>query len=246
MKRDTMPKKYSNKETIESLKRALQEKIDDFYNAKCLNWTGQTSEGRCYSEVIAEYLLKDGIKEQLSRIITIEREDYNVPHNDNTQNRESGRHEEILAKDLCTLYNKKCLDNIGNIINYQIPLKAVQTNKAGKIDLIAFRDISKNALLIELKHENNIETLLRAVLEISTYYQQLFHKNFISSFDEFKNLESSDIKKTLLIVEGSTAYDEAKRLDQFPNLKTLIHGLEVDIFGLRIIDGRYETERINP
>lgn len=236
-----MASAYSNGTTIERLESAL-EKIENFYNAGCLNWKGQTIEGLDYSEVIAEHLLRLGIKGRLSQIGPIERKGYKVSHDGIIQNSKSGRDEENLAKELY----KKDLPYIGNIIDYQVPLKARQSDKAGKIDLIAIRDNPKNALIIELKHENNTETLLRTALEISTYYRRLSHDNFIASYNEITGLKSKDIKKALLIVKGSNAYKEAMRLERLPNLRTLIDELEVEIFGLRIEDGRYAVERINP
>lgn len=235
-----MPIAYSNETTIKLLEIALED-IGNFYNASCLNWKGQTTERLNYSEVIAEHLLRLGINGKLSQIVPIVRKGYKAPHDGSIQNCKSGRDEENLAKEL----HKKELPYIGNIIDYQVPLKAIQSDKAGKIDLISVSSNPKKAFIIELKHEKNTETLLRTALEISTYYCRLSHDNFIASYNDLTGLKSKDIKKALLLVEGSNASKEAMRLERLPNLKTLIHELEVDIFGLRIEDRRYAVERIN-
>lgn len=232
-----MIKAYSLKDTTERLEKALVD-INSFYNASCLTWGGKTSEGFYYSEAIAENLLRLGIKNRLSQISPIQRKNYKVDHDGVTQRRTS-RYEEICAK---ALY-KRDLPYIGRIIDYQVPLKALQADKAGKIDLISYRDNPKNdALIIELKFKGNKETLLRAALEISTYYHMLSHENFLASYDEFTGFKPLDIKKALLLGEGTRSYDDARDLDRFPNAKRLLQELEMELYGL--VEGHPEIERI--
>ena len=173
-----MAKTYSKKTTIEHLERAL-EPIDAFYNAACLNWSGKTIEGLDYSEVISEHLLSIGIKDMLSRIPPINRKSYKIATHVGEIPRRTNRREEICAKEL---FNKD-LPYIGKVIDYQVPLKARQSDKAGKIDLVAFRKKPESVFIIELKSNGNKETLLRAALEISTYYQMLSRDNFLASYD---------------------------------------------------------------
>lgn len=191
--------------------------------------------------MIAEHLLKLPIKEILFRISPIIRKNYNVEHDGIIRN-DSNRHEEKFA---IGVLNKN-LPFLGKIINYQVPLKAQQSDKAGKIDLISYRENPQNdALIIELKFKDNKETLLRAALEISTYYHMLSHDNFLSSYEEFNGLKPRDIRKALLLGEGTQSYDDAKHLENFSNVKKLMQELELEIYGLRSAEGLPQIERIS-
>lgn len=233
-----MANAYSLKATTEHLENALAD-INAFYNASCLNWGGKTSEGLYYSEIIAENLLRLGIKNRLSQILPIRRKNYKADHDGATQ-RKTNRLEEICAKELY----KKDLPYIGTMIDYQVPLKARQADKAGKIDLIAYRENQKNALIIELKFKDNKETLLRAVLEISTYYHMLSHENFLASYEEFQGFKPLNIRKALLLGEGTRSYDDAMNLERLPNVRRLMQELEMEIYGLHLAEGPPEIERI--
>lgn len=234
-----MAKSYSLKETIERLDHALKNTAT-LYKLGCLNWKGNTKEGLAYSEVIAEYLLKLRIKEALSQISPIKRSKYTVEHDGIIRN-DSNRYEEKFAIGVLNTN----LPFLGKIINYQVPLKAQQSDKAGKIDLIAYRKNPKNdALIIELKFKDNKETLLRAALEISTYYHMLSHEKFLSSYKEFNGLKPRDIKKALLLGEDTQSYDDAKHIESFPNVKRLMQEIELELYGLHFVEGHPEIKKI--
>ena len=62
-------------------------------------------------------------------------------------------------------------------------IKDKKTDEYGRIDLLSIDDVNKSVKLIELKikpnNDNNGETLLRALLEIYTYYKLIsnsYHK----------------------------------------------------------------------
>lgn len=226
-----MVKTFSVATTLAQLERAL-ENIATLYTSSCVNWKGNATENLSYSEKISGQLLKYDIKERLSRIPAIQRKNYNIEHDGIIRNHGSNRHEEKFA---IALHNKD-RPFIGKIINYQVPLKARQTDKAGKIDLIAFREDPNNAVIVELKFKDNAETLLRAVLEIVTYYHQLSHKNFIDSYNVFAGLQPQEIKKAFLLGEGTQSYNDAMHLERFPNLSELMKELQIEVFGIRVID----------
>jgi len=232
-----MAKAYTIKNTTERLENA---DASTLYKAGCLNWKGNTKEGSAYSEVIAEYLLKLRVKELLSQIPSIKREDYNVEHEGIIRS-VSNRHEEKFAIGVLN----KSLPFLGRIINYQVPLKSRQSDKTGKIDLIAYRENQKNAaLIIELKFMENKETLLRAALEISTYYRMLSHEYFLASYEKFKGLKPQNIRKALLLGVDTQSYKDARNLENLPNVRRLLLDLELEIYGLRIVEGHPEIERI--
>ena len=67
------------------------------------------------------------------------------------------------------------LGDWGRIFDYEFPLNSVRSDKLGKIDLLSYNDANDVLYLVEAKrpHESSSESLLRAVLEIQTYYQVL-------------------------------------------------------------------------
>lgn len=231
---------YSAEETRDHLAKVIKN-IEGLYKDECINWAGKTKgkeNKEYYSEIIAKFLKEEGIKEKLSQIKPIGRKKYKLNHDGKTK-RETNRREEIFAKKLVT--TKRAFANLGEILGYQIPLKDKQKHKAGKIDLISYNENPKRAYIIELKFGYNKETLLRAVLEISTYYHQLSQENFLNSFDQYKNngLKPKDIKKAVLLCEFTNSYNEAKDLKNRLELKKLIEELDVKIFLMN-----YNTEEI--
>ena len=125
--------KKTRKETIDEFNKALLN-IETLYNANCVNWTGKTSDtDEFYTEVIANELLWnlkefDKIK-TITRKNTYSRENHSKIEIDLSNN----RNEEIFAKRIAFLE----FDEIGKILDYQIPLKDTSKDKGvGKIDLI--------------------------------------------------------------------------------------------------------------
>ena len=173
----------------------------------------------------------------LHLLVEVTRDDYKVPsHYGEISIADTNRLEENTAKNL--LWTS--IGYLGEIIDYQVPLKAKQADKAGKIDLISFSgDVSSpSAYIIELKTGNNNETLLRAILEIHTYYCQLNKQSFLQSFEKYKTskLKPKDIKKAVLLEESTSAYDECCKgnLRSRPNLRALIEKLDIDIFSFKL------------
>ena len=221
--------KYSRKDTVNKLQEALS-KPNQLYNCDCINWSGRTSDSEdYYSEVISEYLLNAGIENLRSKIDVINRSNYRVNSHENVVSRNrTNRLEENFAKSLVWFD----IEPLGEIIDFQIPLKKTKKDEAGKIDLISYKDDdSSAAYIIELKYKGNKETLLRAALEIFTYHCQLNKKEFLQSFEAYKKLGPEAIRKAILLGKGSYAYDEAKEgLVEKPNLKELIKKMGVSIF----------------
>ena len=60
------------------------------------------------------------------------------------------------------------------------------------------------------------------------YFSQLNKNNFVKYLTG-KGLKPAEVRKVVLLVEGCTAYDEAKNLSKSSSLKKLIDALKVDI-----------------
>lgn len=230
---------YTKLEIINEV--AVQVKqIDQLYKSRIINYKGKTVDtDEHFTEVIAEELLKIDIKKRLENINEVVREKgYRVvshngvvtpQHNEENSNRK----EERYAIQLFNLSKGgKVFNHIGRILDYQIPLKNSIADKGlGKIDLISVTD--EHIFLLELKIKENEETILRCLLEISTYYQQLSKSKFLDSYsNEFGKLTENSIKKAILIVNSSPQHKEMEELRSGERryLKMLMDALEVEVF----------------
>ena len=211
--------KYTKKETLEKLKSITD--INKLYKNKIINRKGTTKDtNEKYTEIIAKEILEHPEKYNFDSIKTINRtRGYNVEDHDGTYNKESNRREEIIAM---KMFSNK-YPSIGEMLDYQIPLKDKRSTSAGKIDLISFDEKAKTLYLIELKNDVSNETLLRCVLEIITYEKQVNKEKLKEDF----NLDSSiKVKPAILIFEETRPYED--RNDKYVN--ELIKKFKIDVF----------------
>lgn len=216
--------KKNLKETVKVLEYELKN-AKNLYNSSCINWKGKPLDSKeYYTEVISRELWEPKKLVLLEKIDQINRVNYNISTHDGHHNGETNRAEEISAMRL----KGKKLEKLGLVIEYQVPLKEKRSDDAGKIDLVTCTN--KSVYIVELKYIGNKETLLRAILEIWTYYKQLNKINFLNSFKLQKQNKTEDIRKAVLLSVGCNAYNEAKDLKKRPELKKLAKALNVDIF----------------
>jgi len=109
--------------------------------------------------------------------------------------------EEHLAIRIFNNYRGKEHKELGEILDYQIPLKNAQSDAGlGKFDLIARKD---NVLqLIELKYPTNTESCASAIYEISTYAEQVDLDKLCSDFKCPPHIP----QKVVLISKNSSTY----------------------------------------
>ncbi len=231
-----MAQKYSKDKTIKKLNEELYP--IKLYKARCINWKGKATDcDKPYSEIIAETLIENC--EKLKTIPSITREKtYFGQNHGNVKTSGSNRKEENFAKEIYK--RKRELGTLGLIIDYQIPLKDNLGNKGlGKIDLISYNKNSKNLFLIELKYTENEETLLRAVLEIYTYYKIVDEKKLKKDFQDFSGCVDPDNEITIipavLLVPECNAYKELIEMEdgKRKNLKELSQQLGVRFFTIK-------------
>lgn len=213
-------KTYSKSKTIKDFNDALRSP-GTLYKARCVNWSGKCKEGEYYSEIISEKLLEDIGN---FNIVKIARESYFQNHSGEIK-AFTNRGEEILAK---SLLNKK-IEGIGEIFDYQIPLKKSQKDTGvGKIDLVSID--GDKLRLIEIKAEDAIDTLLRCVLEAYTYSKQLDSDRFKSEYTEKKEIAFGNEEPipTVLIPETCKAAKEFRN-NEHPKVIELAKKLKVNI-----------------
>ena len=232
---------YSKDEIIKKLEVAKSE-MWKFYSQDFVNYRGKTSdkERDYYTEIIAKWLL-DNI-ELFNDIKMISRENsYKVDsHDGKIKNEKSEREEEIIAMKLFDFSQNQgeVFDIIGKIIDYQTPLKNVQTDKAGKIDLLAYneKENPKTLRILELKKLDSKETMLRCVLEAYTYLKIVDKAKLLK---DFGLPENTKIKACPFVFYGKEQYKEMQ--EDRKNLKELIEKLEIEVIYLKEENGEYSV-----
>ena len=232
---------YSKDEIIKKLEVAKSE-MWKFYSQDFVNYRGKTSdkERDYYTEIIVEWLL-DNI-ELFNDIKMISRENsYKVDsHDGKIKNKDSRREEEIIAMKLFDFSQNqgKVFDIIGKIIDYQTPLKNVQTDDVGKIDLLAYNKKEKILRILELKRPGSKETMLRCVLEAYTYLKILDKTKLLK---DFELPEDTVIKACPFVFYGKEQYREMQQDRE--HLKDLIEKLGIEVIYLEEKNGEYSIKK---
>ena len=230
---------YSKDEIIKKLEVAKSE-MWKFYSQDFVNYRGKTSdkERYYYTEIIAKWLL-DNI-ELFNDIKMISRENsYKVDsHDGKIKNKDSRREEEIIAMKLFDFSQNqgKVFDIIGKIIDYQTPLKNVQTDDVGKIDLLAYNKKEKILRILELKRPGSKETMLRCVLEAYTYLKILDKTKLLK---DFELPEDTVVKACPFVFFDGAQYKEIQ--EDRKHLKELMKNLDVEPIYLKGEGGEYKA-----
>lgn len=172
---------YTRNVIIEKCKRAFDD-IRSFYQADFVNYRGKTCDtDEYYTEVIAEFLCEN-IETFMNGIPKITRKNsYKTFSHDGKFNEKSNRLEEIIAMQMYNQSkNGEGYSFIGDMIDYQTPLKSSRNDIAGKIDLLAYN--GDTLFILELKKPDSEETMLRCVLEGYTYLKTADLEKLISDF----------------------------------------------------------------
>ena len=231
-----MGKKYSKNEILEEI-----QDMGNFYKRKVVNYRGTTSDSKeYYTEVVAEWILKNIYLFDYIKPITREKSYKADSHDGKIKNEDSGREEEKIAMKLfdSSQNQGKVFDIIGKIIDYQTPLKDIQTDKAGKIDLLAYNENEKTLRILELKRPDSKETMLRCVLEAYTYLKVVDKAKLLKDFGLPKNTK---IKACPFVFYGKEQYKEMQ--EDRKNLKDLIKELGIEIIYLEEKDGEYSVKK---
>lgn len=155
----------------------------EIYNWKILSRVG-------YSDYIAKLILRD------FNLISLDRtglRNSNFKLNSHKgQSTLSTDIAQFVEKRFCrALYNKRNIESLGHILDYEIPFTAPEQGNGkkehGDIDLISLK--GKKLLVIEAKNLNSSESVLKALLEAFTYsYKlQIVKKQFFKEFNIFLN-----------------------------------------------------------
>ena len=229
-----MGKKYSKNEILEEI-----QDMGNFYKRKVVNYRGTTSDSKeYYTEVVAEWILKNIYLFDYIKPITREKSYKVNTHDGKNKDNDSNREEEKIAMKLFDLSQNqgKVFDVIGKIIDYQTPLKDIQTDKAGKIDLLAYNENKKILRILELKRPDSKETMLRCVLEAYTYLKVVDKTKLLK---DFALPEDTEIKACAFVFHGKEQYKEMQKNKE--NLGKLIKKLDIEIIYLKEENGEYSV-----
>ena len=224
---------YPEKEIKNLTNEKLINNINEFYKEKFINYIGKTTDTKeYYSEIIASEILNK--IESFDNIMSIKRESngksyLTKSHHDGTFsiNEKSNRHEEKFAKQIFD--EKNNYSSMGKIIDFQVPLKNKQSDKAGKIDLISFDKNNSTLYLIELKYGENAETLLRTIIEIYTYYKIVDKEKLKNDFKSLL-LEASDFEKIIVKPAVMLVKDPKKKhCKSFIELEEIKNGERINL-----------------
>lgn len=227
-----MPIVYTKEVFLEKIAQAAQD-IASFYQQDFVNYQGRTSDtSELYSELTAQWCINH--LALFNRIPKITRE---APYRSETRNGiptnpNSNRTEELIAM---ALYRQKTLSIAGKVLDYQTPLKNKRSDRAGKIDLLAYD--GKILRLLELKEPDSQETMLRCILEGFTYLRTVDQAKLLKDL----NLPSdTKVSACPLVFMGSQQYQEmqedrpclkriAELLDSHPLYLTPLENKKYDI-----------------
>ena len=181
-----------------------------------------------YVKYAYEYILENELnsEKELKGIDEIVRvKNYKVDHA-KKHLEETNRIEEHIVMQFYSDNGKVYIKQIfGKILDYQIPMKNSNEDKGIKaIDFINFKN---NILyLSEIKAPNSKESLLKAILEIQTYYQIVCKSKLKKDFN---------IDEDVLIKKSIVIYSNTKAYKQFQNniyIKKLIYLFEIEVIVL--------------
>ena len=235
-----MGKVYSKNEIIKIIEEAKSD-MRNFYKKEFVNYSGETSDTKeYYTEIIAEWLLDNFYLFDTIKMISRE-SSYNVKtHDGKIKDEKSNREEEKIAMELFDYSQNKgaTFDIIGKIIDYQTPLKNVQKDDVGKIDLLAYNENEKTLRILELKRPDSKETMLRCVLEAYTYLKIVDKTKLLK---DFGLPEDTVIKACPFVFYGKEQYREMQQDRE--HLKDLIEKLGIEVIYLEEKNGEYSIKK---
>ncbi len=223
-----MPKEYTRSEIINQLNAAADD-MATFYQQDFINYSGTAKDiDEYYTEIVAEWCcthidLFDKIP-QITRASSYKSDSHN-----GCFNAKSNRTEELIAM---AMFRQGSLSLVGDVLDYQTPLKNRRNDKAGKIDLLAYD--GSILRILELKKPESHETMLRCILEGYSYLRTANPEKLLADFGLPKN---TLIKASPLVsVDG----DQKKEMeDNRPWLKRLMCLLDSQPYYFANNGGKY-------
>ena len=211
---------YTRRNIIDKCEKAFED-IKTFYKQPFINYGGKTTDtNEYYTEIVAEFLI-DNLDEYKNGIPKITRENsYKTSSHNGDFDINTPREEEKIAMEMFKQSKSGMgYDFIGEIIDYQTPLKNRRSDIAGKIDLLSYDGTYLRVL--ELKKPDSDESMLRCVLEGYTY---------LKTVDTAKLLDNFELPANTKVVACPFVFKYGKQyqemLEKRPHLYKLMEILE--------------------
>ena len=211
---------YSKTDILQKCRVAFND-IKTFYKQPFINYNGRTDDtSEYYTEVVAEFLCSN-ILAYINGIPRITREaSYMTAGHDGTFDVNTPREEEKIAMEMFKQSKQGVpYDYIGDIIDYQTPLKNKRSDVAGKIDLLSFD--GKTLYILELKKPDSEESMLRCVLEGFTYMQTVNKEKLL---DDFSLPRDTIVKASPFVFRNKQQHEQM--LEDRPRLFKLMQLLD--------------------
>ena len=223
---------YTRQELLHKVESASKD-IVTFYRQDFINYRGRTTDtNEYYTEIIAEWCCEN--IDILHTIPMIPRaSSYKVSSHDGIpQKITSNREEERIAM---AMFRQGELPLVGRILDHQTPLKDRQSDRAGKIDLLAY---DGNTLrILELKEPESEETMLRCVLEGYTYLCTANTKKLVS---DFYLPSDTEVLASPFVFAGKAQQREMQ--EPRPQLVRLMHLLNSKAYYITKVNEKYFVE----
>ncbi|HOJ21871.1 MAG TPA: hypothetical protein PLY56_10075 [Armatimonadota bacterium] len=240
--------------TIRTVRELLfTQPLARLYSSPCVGRAGQTSDTQePFAEVIAEELLRIQVAQLLGSVgIPPQRAmPYRQGHDGTVSTPTTPRSATSERRLAIALYNYSrdhggdCFGLLGQPIDYEVPLQAQRGAGIGEIDLLTQVkeespgiENARGVYVVELKRkrEKSPESLLRSVLQIATYYQQLDREKLLRDYGLYgdpSGYGTHEIRKAVLVFRGSAQEREIQAIKKgsLPNLRRLIEDLGVHLF----------------
>lgn len=224
---------YSTCDILEKCKTAFDD-VKTFYKKPFINYGGRTSDtGMFYTEVVAEFLC-DHLNAFVNGIPQITRNaSYQTEGHNGIFHADTPREEERIAMEM---FNQSKggmrYDYIGDMIDYQTPLKNKRTDEAGKIDLLAYDGTTLR--ILELKKPDSDESMLRCVLEGYTYLRTANIQKLLCNFGMPVD---TVVKACPFVFRNGEQHKEM--MQERPHLKRLMDLLDSKPYYITQTDGKY-------
>lgn len=226
-----MPIAYTKEMFLNKIEQAVQD-ISFFYQQDFINYRGRTSDtAELYTELTAQWCI-----DHLSLFDKIAKITREASYRDKTRDGippdpNSNRTEELIAM---ALYRQGTLPVAGKVLDYQTPLKNRRSDRAGKIDLLAYD--GKILRLLELKEPDSQETMLRCVLEGFTYLRTVDQAKLLK---DLTLPPDTEVSACPLVFMGGQQYREMQ--EDRPCLKRLAMLLDSHpLYLSQLEDGKYD------
>lgn len=229
-----MAKKYTREDILRMVREASED-MTVFYRQDFVNYRGTTSDtGEYYTEIIAEWCCQN--IDLFKKILPISRESsyWMETHDGVPDHPHTNREEELIAM---AMFRQGEISGLGKVLDYQTPLKNKRTDRAGKIDLLAYD--GETLRILELKEPDSEETMLRCILEGDTYLRTVDKMKLLADFSLPKE---TAVTASPFVFYRMAQYKEMQQ--ERPHLKHLMELLQCKPYYIQEANGLYIVREV--